>query len=263
MAKQISTTKKGDVPAPTSIFEHFGLEDKPKTPAEKPEGDKKPVDVDALVARLDRLESDNQTLQQSNLALMSTPRQTYTAPAAPAVAPAPGIMEGLPDPVSDPDNYGKELERRIAGRIDSALTQQSTTHSEQQKSSGRIEALWGEFADHPKYKDYAGNVDQVEFAATKVAKRAEAKGLNLDQYMFTTSEAFFSDIAVEMDKTFPKAEPDDKKKADDKDKGEEEERTSGIFGGVESGGKPGEDPKAEAGDMLEDLTSLQRKSEYF
>ena len=259
MAKQISTTKKGDLPAPTSILDHFGVGDKPKEP--EPEPDKKAVDVDALVARLDRLEQDNQTLQQSNLALMSTPRQEYNPP--PAQAPTPGIMEGLPDPVSEPESYGKELERRITDRIDNALTQQSGVHDQQQKTSGRIEALWGEFAEHPKYKDYAENVDRVEFAATKVAKRAEAKGLNIDKYMFTTSEQFFSDIAVEMDKTFPKAEPDAKKKDGDKPKGEEEERTGGIFGGLESGGKPAEDAKAEAGDMLEDITELQRKSEYF
>ena len=262
MAKQISTTKKGegDPLPPSSILDHFGVGDVAKEPVKKDEP--KAPDVDALIARMDRLETDNQTLQQSNLALMSTPRQQYEPLPAP-VAATPGIMEGLPDPVSEPEGYGKELERRIVDRIDSGIAQKSSALDQQQKTSGRIEALWGEFNEHPKYKDYAENVDQVEFAATKVAKRAEAKGLNIDKYMFTTSEQFFSDIAVEMDKTFPKAPVDDKKGDEPKDKGEEEERTGGIFGGVESGGKPVQDTKAEAGDMLEDLTDLQRKTEYF
>lgn len=258
--KQISTTPKEDKPLDT-ILDHFGIVDEPKAKKQEPEA--KPVDVDALVARMDRLEQDNQTLTQSNIALMSSPRQPY-APVAPVVAEKKvTLTDGLPDPVSEPEAYGRELEARIADKIDSVVSKVNAAQEAQKSSSSRIEALWSEFADHPLYKEYAQNADWVEFAATKVAKRAQQKGLNIDTYMFTTSDQFFKDVASEIDKTFPKKEEEGKPLPKAPKVEEEELRTSGVFGGVESGSKPAADKDEDPGDMLKDLEDLQRKSVYF
>lgn len=256
--KKISTTKKSDEDENKSILEHFGIpnEDDDTVAKEEP---KKDVDVDALVARLDRLEQDNISLQQSNIALMSAPKQVYQH--APAPAQQETMLADLPDPVSDPDAYTRALETRINERIDGALAANKQATQDAAKSSSRIDALWTEFAeDHP---DYAENSKLTEYCATKVAETADAKGLNLDTYMFTNSKQFFKDIIGEMDSMLPKQETTEPKENTKDTENEDDNRTGGIFGGLETGGSTSSGSDVEEGDLISDLTDLQRQSGYF
>ncbi len=163
--------------------------------------------------------------------------------------------------VSDPEAYHSALETRIQSRIDSAVSVSERASADAAKSSGRIDALWNEFsATHP---DHAENTKLTEFCATKVAEQADAKGLDLNTYMFTNSKQFFSDIVSEMNTMLPK--PEEKKAEGDPKKAEEDElnRTGGIFGGLETGGSPSSGQEEVGGDLISDLTELQRKSGYF
>ena len=259
MAKP-STNKRPDTEDgdPISFLEHMGVKDITVTQEEAAKDEPKVVDVDALVARLDRLEQDNVSLQQSNLALMAAPKQQT---ASVAVPPPVSIVADLPDPVAEPENYSRMLEDRIIQRIDGAVSASENATAERARSSKQIEVLWDEFSN--AYPDHAKNTKLTEFVATKVAETADAKGLNLDTYMFTNSQQFFKDIVSEMDVMLPKVEPKEVK--DDPKKAEEDElnRTGGIFGGLETGGSPSSGSDIVEGDLISDLTELQRKSGYF
>ncbi len=256
MAKPSTKKRDADISDDSGILEHFGIE-----PVEEKNETKKAepsTEVDALVARLDRLEQDNRTLQQSNLALMSAPKPVYDPGPPPIVEP---VQADLPDPVSDPAAYNAEINRRMDARIDSVVASVTQQFETKQQGTSRVDALWDEFAE--SHSEYAENQDRVEFAATKVVQRAQKKGVNLDTYMFTTSDQFFSDVTKEMDKTFPKADPKPAEGDPKPPEDGEELRTGGIFGGAESGSKPAASEKDTGGDLLTDLQDLQKASGFF
>jgi hypothetical protein len=163
--------------------------------------------------------------------------------------------------VADPEAYNLEINRRMDARIDQVVTSVSDKFKPQENDNSRVDALWEEFAE--EYEDYAEHQDRVEFAATKVVQRASKKGVNLDAYMFTTSDQFFQDVTREMDKTFPKPVKEEPKLEQKGPEDGEELRTGGIFGGAESGGKPAAGAKDDGGDLLTDLQDLQKASGFF
>ena len=197
--------------------------------------------------------------------------------AAPTVRDSPKPptlnLENLPDPVSDPKEYGKVLGERTA--IYNRELNEHYTATQQQQTQGVSSAqLWEDFAE--EYDAYAQDQEGVEFATNKVIATAKRRGLDISKYMFANSDRFFRDVVKAYDARFGKPEGDDnetmetrdihqrrpakrQEQEDDRDEG----RTQGIFGGQESGSQGRAPRPPQPGDMLKDLQDMQRKSGYY
>lgn len=202
----------------------FGAEGKAK-----PQVDQGPQMAE-LMAKMKLLEESNSQLQRTNMALMGQPQQQA----------APQLVEfdtkGLPDPVQDPAAYAAETFRRAEAVIASRNAVQTHQQNTEQELRQRVSNIWSQFGE--QYKDYAGNQDLVETAATRAVANAKAQGMDPNKYMFSATPTFFKDVVKIMDGwgIVKKADEDDDKPVT--------QRTSGIPGGLESGGalSKGQDP---------------------
>ncbi len=143
----------------------------------------------------------------------------------------------------------------------------------------KVDGLWEDFGD--LYPDY--DQERVEFAAGKVAEKAKRKGIDVEKYMFVTSERFIKDTAKEYERLFGVPEEDDddtsipkrtrkakpardgqtrnRRVRDDND--DDDGRSASIFGGQESGGRPGRREPNDELNMIDDIQALQRKTGFF
>lgn len=251
---KVSTKKKQTQDADLgSIFDHFeaqnpggGTGGEPKKTPE--------VDLTALQAQITALSSRLEQSEATNRALLTqAPR---TEPVQQTTAPAGIDLKGLPDPIEESEKYGIMLAERIAAHTKAVTEAAQNSMRSEQSQEKQIEELWEGFGK--KYSDLAEDQDRVEFAATKVAKEAKAKGMDVSKYMFVTRDQFYADVAKKHEELFGK--PSD---GDDNDTPEEPDRTAGIFGGMESGGRPATGKQPPQGDMIKDLQDLQRKGGYF
>ena len=216
-------------------------------------------------------------LQNLNMQLMAGKGgigDTITAPEA-----TPVDMSGLPSAAEDPDGFSKGLHERlgvaITKSVESITAHERATAAQANERTSRTAGLWDEFTERfPELDDYQ---DYVEVAATKVAKRASRRGLDLDTYMFKGSDQFLADVAEEAGKIVTplreaakaKGDGDDKAPADPDKKGDGDDgpdRTGGIFGGLDGQGGPGgeeggEEP--EASSLIKDLEAIQLKTGYY
>ena len=238
-----------------------GEEDATPIAEDTGEGDgeeKKGPTTDELMRRLDEQQKHIDRLQRNTIAMMGLPAPTIATPAAPK---SPNIdLSGLPDPLEDRDGYNKG----IAERVQSAITDGISTHAAAERTrhataasrDERIGVLWGDFSN--TYPELAANEEWVEFAASKVAKRAKARGLDVEKYMFGNSEQFMEDVAAEIGKVF---KPDTSNDGSDKNADTNDStpsRTGGMFGGGGSTGTDKKVKKAKGDDMLEVLAKEQR-----
>lgn len=227
-----------------------------ETPEEKAQtakasGQQSP-DLAALQAQIAKLSQDLDTQRSTNMALLTQP--IIETPAA-----APQLdMTKLPDPTIDPEAYASEVARRTTAYIGQVDQQRQRGAQQAQTKNSRVEALWDDFGS--KYEAYAGDPEKVEYAATKVAQRAQKRGMDVDKYVFGASSVFMADVAAEMDKLWGKPE-----EADDLPD-EEDNRTAGIFGGQESGGKPAKGEEARSAfqpnSMFGDVQAWQAKTGF-
>lgn len=257
-----------EAPPAKDIFAHFA--------AESGEAEAKDPN-EALVARLDAMEKTNKGLQEQLagsqrhlMSLMSTPvRPAATAEPKPP-APVQVSVEGLPDPITAPEAYAKALNERISGaittgiegRIEYAEASRQHKASSQAGHQERADALWEEFRE--TYPDLAEDETLVEVAVRRVSQRAQRRGVDLDTYMFRTSENFMADVAAETRKVqekYKKADKPEPKPGEGQGAQDDPGRTGGIFGGVPASGGPAA-PDAE-GDMVKELQDVQRKTGFY
>ena len=211
--------------------------------------------VSSLNERLDRAE-------RTNLALMASPIQQVEQRQASATPKniADIDMKGLPDPSEDPEGYAREVSARISKNVSEYTAASTTARANEDNTAARAKALWDRFAS--KYEDDAKDQTRVEFAASKVAADAKAKGLDLNRYMFGPgSDMFIDDVKKKMDEVFGarKGDEDEEDGEDEADTG----RTASIFGGMESSGRIDKKQKDEQGDMIKDLHDIQRKTGFY
>jgi hypothetical protein len=265
-----------------NIFEHFGMEaggpteeaGKEKTPKKDEvtvEGLGK--EVSGLVGQLEEQKAQLERLQTMNMQLLSGAGGALSTPEAPQMPKVD--LSGLPDIAEDPEGYTKGLNERLGAAIEKGIStmaeHQGKVASAERAQSDRTTGLWDQFTE--QYPDLEGQEDFVEVAAGRVARRAQRRGLNVDTYMFRTTDQFLSDVEAETRKIMgPLAEKegDEKEGKGDKDTHVTPEeiaasRTGGIFGGTagqtEMGsGKGADSPK---GGLLDDLTTIQRKSGFY
>lgn len=230
------------------ILAHLGIEDdKPKVKAK----DDAP-DVNALMAQIQQLNTRLDSAERTNMALMTAPPK-YEEPVRQQVQQ----KAELPDPTLDPDGYRKAVEEAAEARVKALLDEQNRNFQQQNSAKTSADKMWTDFAS--AHSDYAEHQDRVEFAASQVVKDLQAKGIDPKRYMTTAQDKFFGDVVKRMDKVFGKP-----KSEDDTEDNEPASRTTGIFGGMESGGKPttGSDDE-KPGDMIADLHALQRKAGFY
>jgi len=250
---RVSTKRKSQQQEPEDqgILAHLGLE-QPKVDDEKT----KQPDTAELLKRIDEMAKQIETVQRTNVALMSAPPVNTSS--IERKKPQLLDLKDLPDPTMDREAFNTSLQERLnqaVTNITQAQRESLDSASAQQKAA---DDLWNEFSD--KYEDYAEDKTKVEFAASKAVQKAKARGVDVQKYMFTARDQFFSDVKAEYDAIFGKqAEQED---ADVEDEADDNSRTVGIFGGVESGGKPST-TQPQQGDMITDLHALQRKSGFF
>lgn len=215
--------------------------------------------IAALTSRLDAAER----------AVLAPREVTINQPAADT---GPKLKEldlsGLPDPWAKPDEYTKEFNRRQAAVVQDnyRIMQEydTRTRSSRAQSDDRFVTLWEDFKEqNPQFE---GKDDQIAFVAQKVAQREVSRGVDPNRYMFQTSGRFFDDVKKEYEKVFGKTDD-----AGEAPTGAEPppNRTAGVFGGMESGGKPSGSAGDDADDekqpptMIDDLKTVQRAMKLF
>jgi hypothetical protein len=237
---------------------------------------------DALAKQLANLQSEMAETQRANMALLSqnTGRsqvETFTEVKPESVA--------LPDPALDPDGYDRALAQRQNIRAENQRRQNDIQNRRQQETSDKVADLWENFQD--KYPDISDDQERIDFIASSLAKQAQRRGLDLERYMFVTADKFMDDVANKYYEVFGEPEGDNENNLEDasrqrrssprddtrrrssrRDRQENEPvgRTSGVFGGNESGGRPGrgrEDDDERGPDMIDDIQQLQLKTGFF
>lgn len=206
-------------------------------------------DIEALKKQIASLTEGLTAARQTNMALMSQ------APTVQKRPPAGIDTKGLPDPTLNPDQYAAEVSRRTAAYQKEVTEYERHQAGQQQTEAQRLNALWEEFGEN--YEAYAGDEEKVSFAAQKVARRAQSKGIDLNKYMYQNSDQFMRDVVSVYDKTFgkPKVESEVEEETDD-----DESENAVVFGGIQSGGKPNTKDAPEGhDDMFADLKEFQQK----
>lgn len=228
-----------------TIFDHHGVKLPETTPEKVPETPGQ--DISALLAKIEALSGT-----VNALASRPAPAPQYIAPAP--VAPSAPKWDWA-DPVTEPEAFGATLAQYTTHVIDQYSSAQRAEQEKLAAKQRHTNALWNDFSS--TYKDYAEKPDQIGYAYQRVTSRLAENGVNLDEYAQYRRNDLFQAVAKEYDAIFgapnkpnKEAEPDDS------------DRTSGIFGGFESGGQPNK-AKEKGGDLISDLKDMQRASGFF
>lgn len=190
---------------------------------------------------------------------LSAQRMQSNFVAAQPAVPAPVVKEisydDLPDPLVDPKGYAKEVATRTQAYYASQRAADQHAARQQQDESARYNQLWENFAK--ENEDYAGQQDLAEFATRKVVTQYAQQGVDVNRQMFGNTKQFFADVRGEMDRVTGKKL---KTEADDDD-----DRTNGMFGGMESGGRAGDTGKRQARpeSMFDSMTDWQVKNGFY
>lgn len=255
-------SKEAPADAPVqSILEHLAAQNPPPVVEQKPE-----VDVAALLTQIASLNERAERYERTNAALMATPPASqYQYPAQPAyntASPVPQAQFGpLPDPVMDEVGFNKALSDRIAATVGAALQAQNQIQAQQAAQEGQVDHLWNQF--EAKYPELAKHKKLVGVSASDIAQEMRMRGIDMNRYMNVASEQFLDEVANRMKKDFgPMVDPEE---VDEKllPTRQAIQRTAGVFGGVDSGGKPAAPAEAQPGSMVKDLQDLQIKSGYY
>jgi hypothetical protein len=182
-------------------------------------------------------------------------------------------LENLPDPVTDPQGYAREIAKRGQEMIASQRNYDAWAATKQKQSATAYDTVWNKFTqDHP---EYAAHEKLVKAAATSVIAEARSRNLDPNKLVLGDTENFFEDVMKEMrdmagGDTIFKAE-DDTDETDDNNAGasgasletedeDDPDRTAGVFGGQDSGGRPNPSAKPVETDMFKDIREFQQKN---
>lgn len=212
-------------------------------------------DLTALQRQIAELEAGRKQDQRNLAALLAQPSYANQRP----MVNTELDTKGLPDPIQEPDAYAREMTRRMNQAIEARQQVAQYEQAQQQSQAAKVNALWEDFSE--KYPDYADKYDQVEFAARKVVSKAQAKGMDVNKYMFGASGIFMEDVASELEKVFGSRAEDTDTDPEPEDDGSDD-GSVGVFGGSASGGKPVA-PQVEGGDMFDDLKEWQIKTGFY
>lgn len=165
-------------------------------------------------------------------------------------------MDGLPDPVLQPTEYAREVNRRVQDSIRSQQEAARFQQSQTQAAASTEEQLWERFQE--VYSDYAEDQKKVKYVAEQVIAAAQKRGLDINKYVTGAQDVFMADVVREYDSTFGKPGADDDEDEDDTP----DDRTGGMFGGIPSGGRPTAGAEAED-DMFLTLRKKKMKEGWY
>lgn len=233
------------------IFKDFALPQEWAGTDEEDQPDEKPDPVKALEEQLAELQ---RKVGEEDLR-RTAPAQQQQAPQRPPMFPD---LSNLPDPMEDAEGYAREVAARTVIHQEQKKRYEDYQRSVKDETDRRTEALWTDFATQfPEYAQRPEDRDLVEFTARKLAQEAAARGIDVERYAFVHSDRFVADVGARMKKMFPKGEQT-------REKPEAADRTTGIFGGMESGGTPaGARGGDKAPDMIDELQAIQQRTGFF
>lgn len=214
--------------------------------------------IAALQEQIKLMQANQKALEATNLALMQQ------APVVtPQLLPTEVDTKGLPDPVTDPEAYAKELQSRMRTAFQNEQKNQQAVAQAQTSQQGKIDALWEDFKE--QYGDYAEQAERMQYIATKLANRAAQRGRDVGKYMFASSPQFFADAVALYDKEFGK--PGSETADDDDDGGSlleaDEIRTAGIPGGGPKGRQaPKDEDDIQGKSIMQGVREWQQKSGF-
>lgn len=278
MAKKPSTTPKGPPKGEEDPFfagMAHGEEPEGDDGAQKTKEQAAGPDISAVLEQIDRLNRRIDGVVQTGLQYQAPVYQpAASAPASAAPPQVPQVdFSKLPDPYMDLDAYNRALQEQVTAVVKSQMTQNAPSPAPAQPETAAIpddaaQELWGDFSE--AYPQYANSQGLVQFAAQNVVNKAIRRKIDANRYVFGQTEMFFADVDKELKKMLGGVKLEEpageKGKGDDADDPDPDpSRTAGIFGGMESGGKPsgGKEGKEGPGDMIAELHALQRKDKYF
>lgn len=187
----------------------------------------------------------------------SASRDTPAAPTRTESAPVMPVIDysKAPDPIQEPQAYAKFVRDATQATIDYEKQAWAYQNRQQNTQANRLNDLWTTFSE--SHKEYAGNEDRIEVAASRAIQKALAKGVDTDKYMYEQSDKFMKDVVTEYDKLFGK--PQAGEEGDDDDDDDDAE----ILGGaVASGGNKGGSQKAppsKFGELSSEIKAWQQK----
>lgn len=228
-----------------------------------------------LIKSVEGLSSRMNQMQDSMLG-MATGR-TGALPQAPA---EPKLQEidfaGLPNPVEDLDGYQKGINERMTTTLQTNMRALSThdraVTAANDAVTQRGDNLWDTFQSryYPELeKDLPEEVKKrlksyAQAATTEVAARAQKKGVNLEAFMYGSSDLFLKEVFDETEAMLTplRAKPEGEDKEHPTPEEIEAHRTGGILGesGMKSKKASGEDNDP---GMVSDIQELQKKGGYF
>lgn len=189
----------------------------------------------------------------------------------------------LPDPALDPDGFSNATTRRAEIAYENLRRRDAAQNKMAKDIDEKVADLWADFGD--AYPEMSEDKDRIDYVATQVVKEATRKGLDINRYMFGTGrERFMKDVVKKYTKVFgdPETDEDDyddnprsrrsassvpsRRRSANRNRAEEDDgRSSGIFGGDESGGRPNRrQTDDETGpSMIDDIHAMQRRTGFF
>jgi hypothetical protein len=242
---------------------------------------------EALAKQIAELQKANDEIQRANMALLNNPSFGREVDFQPQLEDPDKIA--LPDPALDPDGFSKANLRRMEVQNANQRKLREAEDRKNQTVKEKADALEAAFAS--KYPELAQDKERLDYISIKVATEAQKRGLDVQRYMFLTQDKFLDDVAKRYVKVFGEPEPleddDDfdyqedarrserhaprnrgRTRARRRDRSEDNDvvsRTSGIFGGTESGGRPGrvQDDERHMPDMIDDIHAIQKKTGFY
>lgn len=229
------------------------------------------VAMKALQDQIAMLRESQQRNSRTSTALMS---QTAGSDQPPRVITEMNL-ENLPDPVTDPQGYAREIAKRGQEMIASQRNYDAWAAQRAKQSTDAYASVWNKFTtDHP---EYASHEKLVQAAATSVIAEARSRNIDPNKLVLGDTDNFFEDVMKEMrdmagGDTIFKADTEDEDEPNagtggegaatgglDEDDDGEDDRTVGVFGGQDSGGRPNPNPKPVDTDMFAEIRKFQQK----
>lgn len=173
--------------------------------------------------------------------------------------------DNAPNPIDDPAGYAKFVRETTQAQIDYEKAAYAYQNRQAQVAATRNNSLWDDFST--KYKPYAGDPEKVEAATGVVLSRAQAKGVDINEYMYGNTDQFMKDVAAQMDKLYgkPSEGDDDDDYVDVESDDEPDNRTAGLLGGATAGGKAAASPKEapqKYGILSQEVMAWQEKTGF-
>lgn len=187
-------------------------------------------------------------------------------------------LDNLPDPVTDPQGYAKEIARRGQEMIASQRNYDAWAQRQAQQHNEALNGVWERFAkDH---SEYAAHDKLFTAAAANVVNAARSRNIDPNKLVLGDTDNFFEDVMKEMrelaggEDLFKKADGEGDENEDETvdmennvdpiatgglDDDGPDGRTAGVFGGADSGNKPGPSKTAGEVDMFSELKQWQQK----